>query len=81
VSLHGFSINANVDLRWFSTIRPCGLAPETFTSLEALLGRTVEIGDLTEAVTFHFGAVLGYSQVVQFKTPEQSATDLGALTS
>jgi lipoyl(octanoyl) transferase len=52
VTMHGFAINADCDLSWFSAIVPCGIADAGVTSLSAALGRPVgvlEVADLVEA--------------------------------
>lgn len=51
VTMHGFAINADCDLSWFSAIVPCGIADAGVTSLSAELGRPVavlEVADLVE---------------------------------
>jgi lipoyl(octanoyl) transferase len=52
VTMHGFAVNADCDLSWFSAIVPCGIADAGVTSLSAELGRevgVVEVADLVEA--------------------------------
>ena len=34
-SMHGFALNINPDMKWFSRIVPCGIADKAVTSLEA----------------------------------------------
>jgi lipoyl(octanoyl) transferase len=41
VSMHGFALNVNNDLRLFQTIVPCGIADRPVTSLQQVLGRAV----------------------------------------
>lgn len=51
VTMHGFAINCDCDLSWFSAIVPCGIADAGVTSLTAELGRDVsvlEVADLVE---------------------------------
>jgi len=51
VTMHGFAINCDCDLSWFSSIVPCGIADAGVTSLTAELGRDVsvlEVADLVE---------------------------------
>lgn len=51
VTMHGFAVNADCDLSWFSAIVPCGIADAGVTSLSAELGRDVgvlEVCDLVE---------------------------------
>ena len=38
ISMHGFALNINTDLSWFSKVVPCGLVGLGVTSLEKELG-------------------------------------------
>ncbi len=42
VSFHGLAVNLETDLDYFTTINPCGLQPETMTSLAKLTGKPVD---------------------------------------
>jgi lipoyl(octanoyl) transferase len=44
--MHGFALNANVDLSYFDNIIPCGITNNSVTSLNKELG--VENVDLSE---------------------------------
>ncbi len=46
VTMHGFAINCNNDLKPFNEIVPCGLADAEVTSLSAELGREVKIAEV-----------------------------------
>ncbi len=50
VTLHGFALNCNPDLEWFSRIVPCGIADAGVTSLSAELGRQVSVADALPVV-------------------------------
>jgi lipoyl(octanoyl) transferase len=50
VTMHGFAINADCDLSWFSAIVPCGIADAGVTSLSAELGRSVSVLDVADLV-------------------------------
>jgi len=56
VTYHGFALNVNTDLSYFELIRPCGLDPLTMTSMEAILGRQVDLDDLKVIVAEEFAA-------------------------
>lgn len=43
VSLHGFGLNVNTDLRFFEMIRPCGMDIE-MTSMNEILGKHIDPG-------------------------------------
>jgi lipoate-protein ligase B len=59
ITMHGFALNVNNDLRYFEYIRPCGLGSDVMTSLAKLLGRPIEveaiIGDLLHSFSETFG--------------------------
>jgi lipoyl(octanoyl) transferase len=59
VTSHGFALNVNTDLSYFESIVPCGLQGKGVVSLAKLLGGPVEMGEVTERVMEHFGAVFG----------------------
>ena len=50
VTLHGFAINCDTDLSWFGGIVACGLPDNGVTSLSALLGRDVTVGEVRPIV-------------------------------
>jgi lipoyl(octanoyl) transferase len=45
VTMHGFALNCDCDLRAFDTIVPCGISDAGVTSLSAELGRSVTVAD------------------------------------
>jgi len=59
VTSHGFAYNVSTDLRNFDLIVPCGIADRKATSLEKLLGRSVEQKEVAPRIAKHLGEVLG----------------------
>ncbi|MGA2628050.1 MAG: lipoyl(octanoyl) transferase LipB [Candidatus Bathyarchaeia archaeon] len=54
VSFHGFALNANTDLTYFYKINPCGFSGSTMTSMKALLGRDMNLGEVKQEVRDRF---------------------------
>ena len=59
VTSHGFAYNVSTDLRFFDLIVPCGIADCRATSLEKLLGRSVEESEAKPHIAKHLGELLG----------------------
>lgn len=59
VTSHGFAYNVATDLRYFDLIVPCGIPDKRPTSLECLLGRSVNITEVAPRIVERFGEVFG----------------------
>lgn len=59
VTMHGFALNVNTDLNYFSYIIPCGLAGKQVTSLEKELGTKIPLDDVKEKLKRHFEHLFG----------------------
>jgi lipoate-protein ligase B len=59
VTSHGFAYNVSTDLRFFDLIVPCGIAGRKATSLEKILGRSIERKEVAPELVKHFGEVFG----------------------
>ncbi len=55
VTSHGFAFNVSTDLRFFDLIVPCGIADRKATSLEKLLGRSVEASEAAPRIAKYLG--------------------------
>ena len=59
VTMHGWALNLNTDLRWFDAIVPCGISDRGVTSLAAELGRPVDEAAVTDRLLGHFAEAFG----------------------
>ena len=58
-TLHGFALNVNTELDYFTHIVPCGIADsnKTVTSLAVELGEEVPLPEVQDRLLHHFGAI------------------------
>jgi lipoyl(octanoyl) transferase len=61
VTMHGFSLNCDLDLDWYERFVPCGIADAGVTSLSAELGRDVTIAEVLPLVERHLDELLGWA--------------------
>lgn len=54
VTMHGFALNVNTDLRYFDYIVPCGIQGKAVTSLERELKRSVPMTEVKNKLLAHF---------------------------
>jgi len=71
ITMHGFALNVNTDLKHFTLINPCGFANKTATSMARLLGHELPIDEVTERLLAHFAEVFE----VELKFAEDSAAE------
>lgn len=57
VSMHGFALNVNTDMRYFNYINPCGFITYGVTSIEKELGRKIDLQEVKEIVKGKFNAI------------------------
>jgi lipoate-protein ligase B len=59
VSMHGFALNVDPDLSFFSMIVPCGIRDRGVTSMSAVLGRRISLQEVEDRLIPHFEQVFG----------------------
>jgi len=62
VSMHGFALNLDPDMDFFTMMNPCGIEDRPVTSLSELAGRKVSLEEAVEVVESHFADVFGYAE-------------------
>ncbi len=60
VTMHGFSLNCDVDLGWYDRFVPCGIDDAGVTSLSVETGRRVAVDDVLPAVERHLRHYLAW---------------------
>lgn len=63
-SMHGFSLNVDVDMDWFRHMIPCGITDKGVTSLKAE-GISVSMRDVSDLVSKHAGRLLSRDGTVE----------------
>ncbi|MBK6381524.1 MAG: lipoyl(octanoyl) transferase LipB [Chitinophagaceae bacterium] len=54
ITMHGFALNVNTDLGYFTHIIPCGIQNKQVTSMEKELGYTVDYNEVKEKIKRNF---------------------------
>jgi lipoyl(octanoyl) transferase len=57
ITSHGFALNINTDLRYFQMIVPCGIVDKGVTSMQKILGRTLDMHEVARRTARHFAEV------------------------
>jgi lipoyl(octanoyl) transferase len=83
VTTHGFALNVNTDLSYYNWIIAC--EGEPVTSMERILGREIDMGEVEDRLTVNFREVFGYpepalpSVVGIDRQTAQAANNMGSL--
>lgn len=59
VTMHGFALNVNTDLNYFSYIHPCGFVDKGVTSIEKETGKAEDMTEVKLKVYSHFRRLFG----------------------
>jgi lipoyl(octanoyl) transferase len=66
VTMHGWALNVNTDLTYFTHIIPCGIRDKQVTSMESELGRKVDFEEVKAILLTEFEAV--FESTIQSET-------------
>jgi lipoyl(octanoyl) transferase len=61
VTMHGFALNCDVDLSWYDSFVPCGIADAGVTSLSEELGRDVPVAEVLPLVERRLEQLLAWA--------------------
>jgi len=64
VTMHGFALNANVNLGYFDNIIPCGIRGKAVTSMEAELGKKVDVEEVKSKILKHFKVLFEVNEFI-----------------
>ena len=57
VTMHGFALNVNTDMRYFNYINPCGFATYGVTSIQQELGKEISMDEVKKIVMEKFNNI------------------------
>lgn len=57
VTMHGFALNVNTDLKYFDYIVPCGITDKSVTTMAKELGRVVDEDEIKQRILAEFAHV------------------------
>ncbi len=57
ITTHGFALNVNTDMNYFSNIISCGIENVYMTSMEKELGKKISMNDIKQSTINHFNEI------------------------
>ena len=72
VSMHGFALNINTDLNYFSFINPCGFSDRKATSMSRILNSDVPMKEVTNSLISHFCDIFDFPKTSHSGAPRAS---------
>ncbi|MPN50054.1 Octanoyltransferase [bioreactor metagenome] len=69
-TMHGFALNADMDMSWYDRIIPCGIRDAGVTSIARELGSCPSLAELAAMVRPHLDEMLAYQ-------PYEASPDVG----
>ena len=67
VTMHGFALNVNTDLKYFDHIVPCGITDKSVTSMQRELGTYIDEQEVKDLLRYEFGMVFNAEIVMAEK--------------
>ncbi len=58
ITMHGFALNINTDLSYFSYINPCGFVDKGVTSLSKELQKPIDTGEIKQKLYHYFSSIV-----------------------
>jgi lipoyl(octanoyl) transferase len=65
VTMHGFALNVNADLGYFDHIIPCGIKGKAVTSMEAELGRKLDMEEVKYKILEYFKEIFEVNKFIK----------------
>tara|TARA_B100000929_G_C15471343_1_gene407971 strand:+ start:471 stop:1124 length:654 start_codon:yes stop_codon:yes gene_type:complete len=62
ISMHGFALNVNTDLKFFDGIIPCGIFEHDVTSMSQILGKEVSLVEVEETLITVFRLLFSFQE-------------------